>query len=654
MSSEHDVQIGVDIGGTFTDLLLFDERDRAFSIAKVLTTPDDPARAVHEGIVRILETTGIAAARVSRLVHGTTLITNALIERKGARTALITTRGFRDAVDIAREHRYDLYDLFIERPEPLVPRPLRFEVNERVLADGSVLVPLDRTEVVQLAERLRANGVEADAVALLHSYLNPTHEQEIEAILREVCPRLLVSTSADVMPEIREYERTSTTIANVYTRPVVDRYLAELERSIQSLGISAPIYIMLSSGGVCSVDVARRYPIRLIESGPAAGAIAAAHYGQAIGRPNLFAFDMGGTTAKACMIDGGQPTVSAEFEVNRVYRFKKGSGLPIQTPVIEMIEIGAGGGSIARIDSLGLLKVGPDSAGAQPGPASYGQGGERPTVTDADLVLGYLDPDFFLGGAMHLDRAAAEKTIRVLADHLGIALLDAAWGIHQVVNEQMAGAARVHAIEHGNDPRAYPLFAFGGAGPVHAYRVAEILHASEVVIPYGAGVTSAVGFLLAPLSFDLVRSHFGRLDHLDWPTINQILREIEADGRSLLEPAGVRADQMTVSRLVELRYTGQGHHVPVLLPQGALTSMAVDDLRQRFERAYAALYGRTAPGNSIEATNWRVTVAGPRPHLPLGRLAPSSETAPANALKGYRPIYLPEASGRQRVPVYDR
>ncbi|MGH2533769.1 MAG: hydantoinase/oxoprolinase family protein [Thermomicrobiales bacterium] len=654
MRIERNVQIGVDIGGTFTDLLLFDEHVGAFAIAKVLTTPDDPARAVREGIVHLLETANIAPARVSRIVHGTTLVTNALIERKGARTALITTRGFRDAVEIAREHRYDLYDLFIERAEPLVPRPLRFEVNERILADGSVLTPLDRAEVIDVAERMQALGVDAVAIALLHSYRNPAHEQQIEAILREIYPGLIVSTSADVMPEIREYERTSTTIANVYTRPLVDRYLAELERSIQALGISAPIFIMLSSGGVCSVDVARRYPVRLLESGPAAGAIAAAHYGEATGRANLLAFDMGGTTAKACLIDEGQPTISAEFEVNRVYRFKKGSGLPIQTLVIDMIEIGAGGGSIARIDILGLLKVGPESAGARPGPASYGQGGDRPTVTDADLLLGYLDPDFFLGGTMPLDRAAAEASIGALADQLGISLHDAAWGIHQVVNEQMAGAARVHAIEQGKDPRAYPLFAFGGAGPVHAYRVAEILHVPEVVVPIGAGVTSAVGFLLAPLSFDLARSYFGLLDVLDWTEINQILLEMESDGRSLLAPAGVHADQVSMSRLVELRYAGQGHQVAVSLPEGALATPVVGILHELFERAYETLYGRTAPGNAIEATNWRVTVSGPRPHLPLERLAEPNPALPTNARKGHRPIYLPETGRLEPVPVYDR
>lgn len=651
---ETHAQIGVDIGGTFTDLLLYDEDQSRFTIAKVLTTPDEPARAVRDGIEHLLAAADVQPNAVSRIVHGTTLVTNALIERKGARTALITTRGFRDAIEIAREHRYDLYDLFLERPEPLVPRPLRFEITERILADGSVLTPLDTTEVRSLAERLPALGVEAVAVALMHSYVNPRHEQAVAAMLAKNCPDLIVSTSADVMPEIREYERTSTTIANVYTRPVVDRYLKELEETIAALGIDAPIYIMLSAGGVGTIATARRYPVRLLESGPAAGALAAAHYGLLTGRAELLAFDMGGTTAKACLIDGGRPTISAEFEVSRVYRFKKGSGLPVQTPVIEMIEIGAGGGSIARIDSLGLLKVGPDSAGARPGPACYARGGNLPTVTDADLVLGYLDPDYFLGGAMRLERAAAERAIASVARELDMSVVDAAWGIHQVVNEQMAGAARVHAVDYGKDPRDYPLFAFGGAGPVHAYRVAEILRSPEVVIPVGAGVTSAVGFLLAPLSFELARSYFGRIDELDWDHINRFLAEMEAEGRRLIEPAGIRAADMRVSRLAELRYAGQGHQVPVPLRSEPQGTDAAADLHTGFETAYRTLYGRTAPGNPIEATNWRVTVAGPRPQVPLDRFTSSSGMVSRSAPKGRRAIFLPEAGGFHDVPVFAR
>ncbi len=498
---QSEIRIGIDIGGTFTDLLLVDPASGQTVAGKTLTTPDDPSRAVRTGLEQLLRDAGRSPEEVVQIVHGTTLVTNALIERKGATTALLTTRGFRDAVEIGREHRYDLYDLFLDLPKPLVPRYLRLEVTERVLSDGSIMIPLDRSEVEELGRALARQGIEAVAVCFLHSYLNPAHEREAGAILADVAPSLIVSLSSDVVPEIREYERASTTIANVYVRPVVARYLQRIQTGLQELGSSAPLLIMLSSGGICTVDTAARYPIRLVESGPAAGALAAAHIGTLTGRRSLLSFDMGGTTAKCCLIDNGQPSVTTEFEVSRVYRFKKGSGLPIRVPTIELIEIGAGGGSIARIDSLGLLKVGPDSAGADPGPACYGLGGGQPTVTDADLLLGYLDPEFFLGGRMRLDVAAARAAIGNLGQRLGLDEIATAWGIHQVVNEQMASAARIHAIEQGKDPRSYAIFAFGGAGPVHAYRVAEILHSPEIVIPLGAGVASTIGFLVAPLAF---------------------------------------------------------------------------------------------------------------------------------------------------------
>ena len=503
------LRAGVDIGGTFTDLIVYDERTGALHIGKTLTTPDDPAIAVETGMQETLTLAGEPPAAVGNVIHGTTLVTNALIERKGARTALITTRGFRDAIEIRHEGRYDLYDLFLEMPPPLAPRRLRFEVDERVLADGSVHKPLDTATIPALIAELRRQGVEAVAVSLLHAYRNPEHERLLGEALAAGAPEIVLSLSSEVVPEIREYERTSTTLANVYVRPLVERYLERLEARLRAQGMTdASLYIMLSSGGTGTVETARRFPIRMIESGPAAGALAAAQYGSLTDRPNLLSFDMGGTTAKACIIDNGEPLVSADFEVARVYRFKRGSGLPVRVPVIEMIEIGAGGGSIARADTLGLLKVGPDSAGAQPGPACYGRGGAAPTVTDADLLLGYLDPAFFLGGKMRLDLAAAERALGALGERLGLSATEAAWGVHQVVNENMAGAARIHAVERGKDPRAYPLFAFGGAGPVHAYRVAKILDVPELVIPLGAGVTSALGFLVAPLAFDFVRSFF--------------------------------------------------------------------------------------------------------------------------------------------------
>lgn len=651
------VRVGVDIGGTFTDLMVFDAASGRFHIGKTLTTPDDPSRAVTEGLVATLREAGLTPASVRQIVHGTTLVTNAIIEHKGVPTGLITTRGFRDAVEIGREHRYDLYDIFLELPNPLVPRRLRLELDERVLADGEVLTPVDREQVRELAEHLVEQGVEAVAVALMHSYRNPEHERQVEALLNEFAPDLTISTSSDVVPEIREYERTSTTIANVYVRPVVARYLGQLEESLAGLGFDGSLFIMLSSGGISTVETARRYPIRLVESGPAAGALAASEYGRRIGMENVLSFDMGGTTAKACIIDGGEPLTTSDFEVSRVYRFKKGSGLPVKVPVIEMIEIGAGGGSIARVDTLGLLKVGPDSSGADPGPACYGQGGTQPTVTDADLVLGYLDPDYFLGGRMRLQVQAAKEAIhREVAEPLGLNLLAAAWGIHQVVNENMAGAARIHAIERGKDPRAYPVFAFGGAGPVHAYGVARILRAPKLVVPLGAGVTSTVGFLAAPLSFDFVRTYYGRLESLDWEHINSLFAEMEAEGRQILGDAGVEPGDIRVQRIGEMRYVGQGHEISVPIPAGELSQALVPQLVEAFTEEYQRLYERSASGNPIEALSWRLIVSAPRPELPLEQLAGAGEYASSSveAIKGQRPIYLPEDGRLVEAPVYDR
>src|SRR3990172_5261894 len=496
-------RIGVDIGGTFTDLVWADEATGAVRVGKVLTTPKDPAQAVEQGIVALLQDAGSAPASVRTLIHGTTLATNALIERKGARTGLLTTAGFRDALEIGREGRDDMYDLFIDQPTPLLPRPLRLEVPERLLPDGSVLRPLDEEGARAAIAALMAEGVEAIAISLLHAYRNPAHERALAALVARIAPGLPVSRSSEVLPHIREFERTSTTVANVYVMPLMARYLDDLERKLADMGIPGRFYIMLSSGGIATPETAKRLPIRLVESGPAAGALAAAQAARQMSADRLLSFDMGGTTAKACVIDGGQPLVAREFEVARADRFKKGSGLPIRVPVIEMIEIGAGGGSVARVDRLGLLKVGPDSAGADPGPACYALGGREPTVTDADLLLGYLDPDFFLGGLMRLDVEAARRAVAErVATAPGLDLMEAAWGIHRVVNENMAAAARIHGIERGKDLRAYPLFAFGGAGPVHAWEIGKILKVPRVLLPFGAGAISAFGLLAAPLAFD--------------------------------------------------------------------------------------------------------------------------------------------------------
>ena len=649
-------RIGVDIGGTFTDLVLVDEATGAVSVGKLLTTPKEPAQAVEQGVMTLLHEAGRGPASVAALIHGTTLATNALIERKGARTGLLTTAGFRDALEIGREGRYDMYDLFIDPPAPLVPRHLRLEVRERLYADGSVLTPLDAASAREAIAALLAQGVEAIAISLLHAYRNPAHELELAALVAEMAPGLPVSRSSEIVPEIREFERTSTTVANVYVMPLMARYLEDLERKIRELGVPGPFYIMLSSGGIATPETAKRAPIRLVESGPAAGALAAARLARRAGESRMLSFDMGGTTAKACVIDKGEPLVAREFEVARADRFKKGSGLPIRVPVIEMIEIGAGGGSIARIDSLGLLKVGPDSAGADPGPACYAQGGREPTVTDADLVLGYLDPEFFLGGRMRLDVEASRRAIEErVARPLGLGLVEAAWGIHRVVNENMAGAARIHGIERGKDLRAYPLFAFGGAGPVHAWAVGRILRVPRVLVPFGAGAVSAYGLLAAPLAFDFVRTAPQRLDAADWSGINALFAEMETEGRIVLRDSGLADGDITVRRSAEMRYVGQGHEVEVDVPAGALGPASLDALTAAFEAAYRTLYSRTPLGVAIEALNWRTVLSGPPPDFSMETSAqPATGSGAGDAIKKRRPAYFAEAAGYVDTPVYDR
>jgi N-methylhydantoinase A len=651
LQTEKRYRVGIDIGGTFTDLVLIDDATGQRAVGKVLTTHEDPSEAVENGLVELLGQEGVETEQLGTIIHGTTLVTNALIERKGATTALLTTDGFRDAVAIGTEHRYDMYDVFIEKPEPLVPRSLRYGVRERSLDDGSVMLELDEEQVRSIVTELRGRGVRAVAVSFLHSFRNPAHERRVWEILAEEAPEITVSLSSEVAPEIREYERTSTTVANVYARPLVEGYLRSLEDRLRRLGFGGSLYIMLSNGGTASVETACRFPVRLLESGPAAGALAAAFYGRATDFPEVLSFDMGGTTAKACLIEGGEPLRSNEFEVARVYRFKKGSGLPIKVSVIEMIEIGAGGGSIASIGPLGLPKVGPRSAGSEPGPACYGRGGSEPTVTDADLILGYLDPDFFLGGKMRLDREAALRTIEEkIAPPLGLDAVEAAWGIHQVVNENMANAARVHAIERGKDPRAYPLFAFGGAGPVHGYRVARALGVPSFIAPLGAGATSAFGFLCAPLSFDFVRSLYGRLHELDWSGANEALEEMEEEGRDLLRASGVADGDVMVRRLCEMRYVGQGHEVTVELPDGNLGPDDADRLTSVYRKEYRRLYSREGPDVPLEAITWRLEVSSPRPRIQLD----GEESDPGEARKGEREIYVPEEGGFLAVPVYDR
>jgi N-methylhydantoinase A len=650
------LRAGIDIGGTFTDLVIFDDATGAFVVGKTLTTPDDPSRAIEAGLAETLQAAAAPLSAVGQIIHGTTLVTNALIERNGAPTALLASEGFRDSLEIGREHRYDLYDLQLEMPRPLVPRYLRFTVPGRTLANGETLSghDLDEAHVARLATELAAAGIEAVAIAFLNSYANPELERRARDAVLRAAPELRVSLSSDVVPEIREYERTSTTVANVYVQARVERYLRDLEERLARLGFRGALLLMISSGALATPETAARFPVRLLESGPAGGALAAAAFGAAAGYQDLLSFDMGGTTAKFAVIARGEPLLAHGFEVDRRYRFKKGSGLPINLPVIEMIEIGAGGGSIARIDALGLLKVGPDSAGADPGPACYGRGGTRPTVTDADLILGYLDPGFFLGGTMTLDVDAARDAIRrEIAEPLALSIEEAAWGIHQIVNEGMAGAARVHTLERGGDPRRLPVFAFGGAGPVHGYRVAAALGSPRLIVPSGAGVMSAIGFLAAPIAFDFTHSFPGRLDTLDWTRVNELLAEMEAEGAALLADAGVPQSDVTHRRAAEMRYVGQGHEVRVPLPAGPLGAASVPELREAFEREYRRLYGRLGPPVPVEAITWRVVSSGPRPSLHL--LTADQATGDAQtASKGVRLAFMPELGGMTQIPVYDR
>ncbi len=647
-------RVGADIGGTFTDLIIVNTETGEFTIGKTLTTPHDPSLAVEKVLLETLAASGVESAEIQRLIHGTTLVTNALIERKGVPTALLTTQGFRDSVEIGRETRYDLYDLMLDQPKPLVPRYLRFDVPQRTLADGSELVPLDTDYVERLAAELVEAGIEAVAICFLHSFTNPAAERLARDIVQRVAPELRVSISADVVPEIREFERASTTIANVYVQELVEKYLRQLEKRLADNGFNGNFYLMLSSGGIATVDTAIKFPVRLLESGPAAGALAANAYGLATGHADVISFDMGGTTAKICVIDKGEPLIAHDFEVDRIYRFKKGSGLPIKLPVIELIEIGTGGGSIARVDSLGLLKAGPDSAGADPGPVCYGNGGLEPTITDANLILGYLDPAFFLGGKMSLDLARARQMIdEKIAQPLGLTIEEAAWGIHQIANENMANAARVHALERGKDPRRFPLFAFGGAGPVHAYRIAQSLGSPLLLAPLGAGVMSTVGFLSAPLAFDFVRSWRVEFGEIDWDKANALLSEMAAAGEALLRESGV--EEIIHRREVDMRYVGQGHEIAVQLVDGELDEGNSAEIKARFEAVYQELYERLGPPVNIEILNWRVVSMGPKPNVQLDvRVLDDGAVTAADTQKGSRLAYFPESNGFTETPIYDR
>ena len=604
-------RLGIDIGGTFTDVAL-ERGDQRWS-TKVLTTPEAPARAVIAAIRAVLREAALGPADLSIIIHGTTLATNALIERKGAKTALLTTEGFRDTIEIRHENRFEQYDVNIDLPPPLVPRRLRFPVRERIDAGGRVLVPLDEEAVDRLCDRLAELGVEAVAVGFLHSFTNPAHEERARDILAARLPDVALTLSCEVSPEMREYERFSTACANAYVQPLVGRYLADLERLLSAEGVLCPLFLMMSGGGLTTVETAIRFPVRLVESGPAGGAIFASRIARQCRLDRVLSYDMGGTTAKICLIDDGRPQTSRAFEVARIYRFKKGSGLPLRIPVIEMVEIGAGGGSIARLDPLGRITVGPDSAGADPGPACYGRGGMAPTVTDADLVLGRIDPAGFSGGRMALDRAAAAAALkREVAEPLGLALELAALGVSEIVDENMANAARVHAIESGKDVRERALIAFGGAAPLHAARLAEKLGIDRVLVPSNAGVGSAVGFLRAPISYEIVRSHLQRLDVFDAEAANALFAGMRAEAEPIVR-RGAGEAPLSETRSAFMRYRGQGHEIAVLLPERTYAAADAGLFRDAFEEAYRRLYSRVIPGVEVEVLSWVLLLSAPAP-----------------------------------------
>ncbi|MDE2581251.1 MAG: hydantoinase/oxoprolinase family protein [Rhodospirillales bacterium] len=601
------VRLAVDIGGTFTDLAL--EHAGQQVTAKVLTTPSAPEQGVLEGLDRVLAAAGVAPGSLDLVVHGTTLATNAIIERKGARTALLTTEGFRDVLAMGNESRYDQYDLNIVLPEPLVPRYLRLPVPERVDNEGKILRPLDEGALRNLAAVLEREVVEAIAVGYLHAFVNPEHERRTREILAAMLPDIPVSLSSEVSPEMREWERFSTTAANAYVQPLMARYLRRLEAGLRARGVAAPLFLMLSGGGLTTVETACRFPIRLVESGPAGGAIFAAGLARAAGMDRVVSFDMGGTTAKICLIDGGQPQTARSFEVARVGRFKKGSGLPLRIPVIEMVEIGAGGGSLARVDGLGRIAVGPDSAGADPGPACYARGGTAPAVTDANLLLGRYDPARFAGGSLALDAAAARAAMAAsVGGPLGLAPEMAALGVIEMVDETMANAARVHAVESGTSFAGRAMIAFGGGGPVHACRVAEKLGVTRILVPAGAGVGSAIGFLRAPVAYEVVRSLYQRLSSFDPDAVTALLEQMATEAQAVVA-AGSFGVPAAERRLAFMRYVGQGHEIPVPLPAGRLDADAAEVIRAAYDAAYARFYDRPVPGSDIEIMSYAVLVA---------------------------------------------
>jgi len=649
--------LGIDIGGTFTDVVAFEHASGRQVSRKVLTSHDDPARAVMEGIDAVLADKTLAAADCARLVHATTLFTNALIERKGAPTGLITTVGFRDVLEIGRERKYALYDLAIAKPAPLVARQWRREVVERVDAAGSVLTPLDVDGLRRDAAELARAGVQSLAVVFLHAYANPAHERQALAALADAVPGLSLSISSDVAPEIREFERASTTVTNAYIKPLAEKYLATLSRQADDRGITAPLHLMLSAGGLTHLDEAKRVPVEMLESGPAAGALAAAFFGRELitedDPGDLLAFDMGGTTAKLSLVENGAPRTAYAFEAARQKRFAEGSGLPIRISTVELIEIGAGGGSVAHLDGLGLLKVGPESAGSDPGPASYGLGGTQATVTDADFALGFLDAAGFADGNVAIDGAAGRAALAALAESADLTPTALAWGIHDIVNESMASAARVHIAEQGRDPRGFALLCTGGAGPVHAYGVARKLGLKRIVCPPSAGVASALGLLVAPARVDRVATIGFAIDGGDLAALESAFEDLEDQARAVLAGTGLPADDIVCHRLADGRFAGQGFDLVVNLPAGPYVSEDVrEKLKTAFEDAYRKRFNRTPPAVPIEFINARLSA---RVAVPGGGAVQHAPAAAGGAgPTGTRPAYFPDAGDFVETAVYAR
>jgi len=649
-------RLGIDIGGTFTDFALLDQAGQKLAIHKQLTTPLDPSAAVIDGIQEILKKNNVPISDVSVIAHGTTLVTNAVIERKGVLTGMLVTSGFEDILDTGMEQRYELFDLRITYPEPIVPRNLRKGISERIHFNGDIETEIDMKQVLGATQELvEIYNVKALAVCFLHSYVNSSHESAVVKFLQNQFPDLYISASSEVYPNMREFERWTTTAINAYTRPMTDHYLQKLEGDLKELGFDGQLYIMTSSGGMLSPITARRFPVRLLESGPAAGMLMSAVQGKALELPNILSFDLGGTTAKGALVRDYKPLKSEQMEVDRVNEARKGSGFPLRIPVLDMIEIGSGGGSIAGIDDRGLLKVGPRSAGANPGPACYGKDGGYAALTDANLLLGYLDPDFFLGGEMKLDKRASEIAIeKNVGLPLSLSTLRASWGIHDSASEDIARAFRIHAAERGFDYRNATMVAFGGSGPLHAMGVAEKLKIPRVVFPIGAGVYSALGLLASPLSFELSRSRRVIVDDIDLKIFSSLFEALADETTNSLREAGVPNNEIHISRQIEARYFGQTHEIEVYLPQDQSIDDTFYNLRKLFEKRYSEVYSFAVIDAPIEIINWKVIASGPEPDFKMGYTIDSEKNTQLDlAIKGTREVYF-EKGGFQETPIYDR